>query len=114
MGGRGWEVLEVGGEQVGAGAVRAPRGEAGGDAGVVLEVQDGGPERVRIGSVGQDARVGRCEFVLDPLAAAWHAGKGTRGGDWILLHSEMAKATCQECLGGPGPCACTRGGWHGA
>lgn len=115
MGGRGGEVVEVGGEHVGARAMGAPRGEAGGDAGVVLEVRDSRSEGLRIGPVGQDARVGWPELVLDSLAAAWHARKigGLQEETVFLLEGMMAKATCPVCLGGPGPCACTRGGWRG-
>ncbi len=80
MRGRRGEALDVRGQEVGVGAAGAPRGEAGGDAGVILQIQDGHTKRVRIRAVGQDARVGRLEFVFDSLTAAWHVmGRGGTG-----------------------------------
>ncbi len=71
--GRGFELVDVCGEEVGALAVGAPRGEAGGDPVVVFQVVDGVLEGEGIWAVDEDAGVGRPELVADACAAAWHA-----------------------------------------
>ena len=92
--GRDGEGLEVGGEQVVAGAAGTPGGEAGGDGVVLLEVLDGVPEDGRVGPVHEDARVGGLELVPDGLAAAWHAGngRGWEGGFHAFLFANDGQA----------------------
>ena len=74
VGGRGGEDVEIGGEEVRAGAARAPGGEAGRDALFRLDVADGLLQRGRVVAVEEDAGVGGLELVLDARAAAWHHG----------------------------------------
>ena len=74
VGGRGGEGVEIGGEEVRAGAARAPGGEAGRDALFRLDVADGLLQRGRVVAVEEDAGVGGLELVLDARAAAWHHG----------------------------------------
>ncbi len=70
VGGRAGDAGEIGGEEVGAGAVWAPGGEAGGDALLALSLADGLLELDGIGAVDENAGVGRHELVGDAGAAA--------------------------------------------
>lgn len=69
--GRAREGLDLRGEQVGVGAVRAPGGEAGGDV-LVFEILHGALEGGWVLPVDEHAGVGGLELVLDGLAAASH------------------------------------------
>lgn len=80
VGGRRREGVEVRCDEVGSRALGAPRGEAGGDAVIVLEIPHSVLEGLWILSVCEDTGVGRVELVRDTLAATGHA---THRGNWL-------------------------------
>lgn len=105
---RGWarEAGEVGGEEVGAGAVGAPRGEARRDALLALGLADGLLELDRVGAVDEDAGVGRHELVDDAGAAAgghvFLRADGLHGGviRIIIWRSQYYRRASMACTAG--------------
>ena len=79
MGGRGRELVDARGEQVGPVALGAPGGEARGQALLGLGLVDCLLQPSGVRPVDEDAGVGRLELILDGRAAAWHGCQGWAG-----------------------------------
>ena len=79
MGGRGRELVDPRGEEVGPVALGAPGGEARGQALLGLGLVDRLLQPSGIRAEDEDAGVGGLEFIREGRAAAWHGWQGWEG-----------------------------------